>query len=305
MKNTAPLVLFVYNRPDHTGMVLESLKKNKLASETDFFIFSDAPKNEKAKGKVEETRKLLRTFEVDNPFRSVIITEAESNMGCRNSVIQGTSSVIEKYKKVIVLEDDLVCRENFLDYMNDALNYYEDDEKIWSISSHTKAFPALSSLKQDVFFAYRHCSWGWGIWKDRWDRIDWTLGDFDSFLQDRNAQKRLARGGKDLQAMLENEMNGKSDSWALREQYSMAKTDMVTVYPKQSFTFNIGFDGSGVHCTDSGNESINDLSALSYSFTDDVKIDPVINRQFKHTEYPYLWERGLRKVKRLIAGNHQ
>ena len=300
MTSPAPLVFFVYNRPDHTGLVLDSLRRNTMAEVTDFYIFSDAPKNEKAAEGVREVRELIHDFARTSPFKSTKIIEAEQNKGIRRSVIQGVTSVINEYGKVIALEDDLVCRENFLQYMNDALDHYEKNPKIWSISSHTKYFPALETMKEDVFFTYRHCSWGWAIWKDRWDTIDWEVRDYEEFLKDRNRQKRLARGGGDLKAMLINTMTGKSDSWALREQYAMSKTDMVTVYPRRSFTFNIGFDGSGVHCSASGNESMDDLSPLPYTFSDDIRIDRKINREFKHMEYPYLWERGIRKAKRIL-----
>ena len=289
----APLVLFVYNRPDHTGLVLDSLRCNTMTEKTDFFIFSDAPKNEKARESVKEIREMIHEFERTSPFQSTRIIEAEENKGIRRSVIQGVTSVISEYGKVIALEDDLVCRQNFLQYMNDALNHYENNPKIWSISSHTKYFPALETMKEDVFFAYRHCSWGWGIWKDRWDTIDWDVSDYEEFLNDRNAQKRLARGGGDLKAL-------SSQQAAAEDGPGVPVVQPLTVYPRRSFTFNIGFDGSGVHCSDSGNESMDDLSPLTYTFSDDIRIDPRINREFKHTEYPYLWERGIRKAKRIL-----
>jgi len=45
----APIVLFVYNRPDHTRQTVEALQKNELAKESELFIYSDAAKNETAK----------------------------------------------------------------------------------------------------------------------------------------------------------------------------------------------------------------------------------------------------------------
>ena len=38
----APVVLFVYNRLDHTMNVIESLSKNLMADQTDLYVFSDA-----------------------------------------------------------------------------------------------------------------------------------------------------------------------------------------------------------------------------------------------------------------------
>ena len=50
---TAPVVLFVYNRLDHTMNVIESLKNNILADDTDLYVFSDAAKTEKAQNSVD------------------------------------------------------------------------------------------------------------------------------------------------------------------------------------------------------------------------------------------------------------
>ena len=58
MKNLAPIVLFVYNRPKHTQDMIEALAKNNLAKESDVYIFSDNAKREKD---IENVRK-VRTY---------------------------------------------------------------------------------------------------------------------------------------------------------------------------------------------------------------------------------------------------
>ena len=44
----SPIILFVYNRPDHTKKTIEALKKNDLANKSELFIYSDAAKNRNA-----------------------------------------------------------------------------------------------------------------------------------------------------------------------------------------------------------------------------------------------------------------
>jgi hypothetical protein len=48
----APIVLFVYNSPEHTRRTVESLLKNTLAAKSALYIFSDGPKNERDEQKV-------------------------------------------------------------------------------------------------------------------------------------------------------------------------------------------------------------------------------------------------------------
>lgn len=111
----APITLFVYNRPDHTNKTIEALKKNKFAKESELFIFSDGPKKQEDASKVKEVRKYLKTID---GFNDVFIKESEKNKGLANSIISGVTEVINKYRKVIVLEDDLITSPVFLEYMN-------------------------------------------------------------------------------------------------------------------------------------------------------------------------------------------
>ena len=121
--NLAPIILFVYNRPEHTKKTLESLKINELASESSLFIFSDGSKNENDKKSVDEVRKYISTI---SGFKEIKIILREKNLGLADSVISGVTEVIEKYGKAIVLEDDIVTSKYFLKFMNEALDFYED-----------------------------------------------------------------------------------------------------------------------------------------------------------------------------------
>src|SRR5690554_6366718 len=130
----APVVIFVYNRPEHTKKTIEALSKNFLAEETEVFIYCDAAKNEKSKERVEQVRDYVDSLNKRSYFKSISIIKAQSNKGLAKSVISGVNEIIMKYGKVIVVEDDLISSKDFLQYMNDALNYYESNSKIWSIS---------------------------------------------------------------------------------------------------------------------------------------------------------------------------
>ena len=243
----APVVVFVYNRPEHTRKTIEALSKNRLADKSEVYIFSDGPKNEKSIAQVERVRDYIHSLVNSNVFASLYIEEADSNRGLANSVISGVSQVIKKHGKVIVLEDDLISSPDFLEYMNDGLEYYKDNKKIWSISGYTFNMDIPKDYKRDIYFSYRGCSGGYGTWLDRWEKVDWTVEDFKWFDRDRKQRKKFNRGGLDLANMLENQMAGKIDSWAVRWCYAQSKTDMYTIYPVRSRIKNIGFDGSGTH----------------------------------------------------------
>ena len=243
----APVIIFVYARPDHVKKTIATLKKNYLVNKTEIFIYSDAAKNENTIEKVKLVREYLDLLLKKNPFKSIRIIKAITNKGLGNSVISGVTEIINQYGKVIVLEDDLVSSPDFLQYMNQALSYYEKAINIWSISGYTFKVKFPQDYKHDVYLSYRGGSWGWATWKDRWEKVDWEVSDYDQFKRDKVLRKRLNRGGRDMANMLDRQMEGKVDSWAIRWCFTQSKLDMMTVYPTVSRIRNIGLDGTGTH----------------------------------------------------------
>lgn len=239
-----PICLFTYNRPLETMQTIKALQNNYLASESDLFIFSDGPKNEVARLKVEAVRAFLASID---GFKSVKIFESEQNKGLANSIISGVSQVIENYGRVIVLEDDLITSPNFLDFMNQALSFYSDQENIFSISGYSMDLPSLESYKLDYYLGYRASSWGWGTWRDRWEQIDWAISDYKTFIYNPFEHFKFMRGGSDLPYMLWKQMNGKIDSWAIRWCYHQFKNDLLTIFPTQSKIKSIGFGKNATH----------------------------------------------------------
>lgn len=296
----APVLIFVYARPEHTKKTIESLASNYLANATDVYIFSDAPKNEKSIENVKIVRDYIDTIPAKNLFKSVKIIKAEINKGLANSIISGVNEIIKLNGQAIVLEDDLITSQDFLSYMNDALKFYENDKRIWSISGYTFDLEFPDKYQSEVYLSYRGCSWGWATWKDRWDTVDWVVSDYKNFKKDKSLRNKFNRGGRDMSAMLDAQMDGKIDSWAIRWCYSQFKLNMFTIYPRISRVRNIGLDGSGTH---SGFSSRYDAS-LNRN-TDKCKFDyPELNdkiiRAFKDKfgtqfEYFIIWNKLLIK----------
>lgn len=244
MENSlSPVVLFTYRRvPKET---INSLRRNELAKSSEIFIYSDGYKSEVDKQDVLSVRKYLKTID---GFKSLTIVESEKNKGLAKSIIDGVTEVINKYKKIIVLEDDLIVSNDFLEYMNDALDFYKNDQKIWSISGYGPKLPCLENYNKDLYLSPRGSSWGWATWQDRWCNIDWGVSDFEQFQNDKQSIKRFNQGGNDLFKMLELQVLNKIDSWAIRWCYAQYKNNSYTVVPKDSKVFNDGFaDGMGTH----------------------------------------------------------
>ena len=274
MKNLAPIVIFTYARPEHTKNMIETLAKNNLAKKSEVFIFSDNAKKEIYKENVEKVRKYINTIPNKGMFKNVTIIEAEKNKGLANSVIEGVTKIINRYGKVIVLEDDLVVSTTFLDYMNDALEFYSTDNRIWSISGYNLPIEIPKKYKHEIYLSYRGCSWGWATWKDRWNNVDWKVVDYNKFKHSVSRRKKINRGGNDMAQMLDCQMKGKCDSWAIRWCYEQSKKDMLTIYPVKSLVTNQGLDGSGTHSGD-----IRTFDVKHYEIVPKLEKNIVLNKE--------------------------
>ena len=144
--NLSPIAFFVYNRPVHTKKTLKYLKKNKLAKKSSIYIFSDAPKDKKSKNNVIEVRQVIKNFK---GFKKKIIILRKKNFGLANNFIKGISYVVRKHGKIIVVEDDNLTSPFFLNYMNDALNLYNNNPRVASISGYS--YPIENKKKVITF----------------------------------------------------------------------------------------------------------------------------------------------------------
>ncbi|MCY1723254.1 glycosyltransferase [Prolixibacteraceae bacterium Z1-6] len=270
----APICLFTYNRLKETQQTIEALKNNYLASESELYVFSDGWKNEISKNKVIKIRDFLRTV---NGFKSIRIEESSYNKGLANSIIYGATQIIRKHEKIIVLEDDLVTAPNFLNFMNQALDFYVNNPKIFSITGYSLNLPKLKTYNKDFYLGYRASSWGWGTWKNRWDSVDWEVKNYNHFKYNFSDQCRFMRGGSDMPSMLKNQMNGRIDSWAIRWCYNQFKQNTLTVFPSRSKLISIGFTFEATH-TKKTNRFYTDLDSSNQT-TFKFDTNPVINEQ--------------------------
>ena len=237
MSDIAPIIIFCYRRK--INRLIESLLKNKESSISNLYIFSDGYKSDLDKQDVFDLRKSIKEIK---GFKSISVFDSKKNKGLAGSIIDGITSVINKYGKIIIIEDDIIVSEYFLDFMNKSLNFYKNNKNIWSISGYCPILECLKNYKKEVFLSLRSSSWGWASWSDRWNKSRWSMEDFQNFKNNNDKIKILNQGGNDLFKMLELQYLGKIDSWAIRWQYSQFLNSAYSVTPKISMTQNIGFN---------------------------------------------------------------
>jgi len=301
LNKLAPIVLFVYNRPDHTKRTIEALQKNELASESELYIYSDAPKNKEDEKQVKEVRSYIH--EIDG-FKKVTIIEREKNWGLADSIIDGVTKIVNEYGKIIVLEDDLVTSPCFLRFMNDALEYYEDEKRVWHISGWN--YPIRRQISPKTFLWKKMNCWGWATWDDRWSFFEKNPSKFvHEFPKEKIREFDLDGVENNWQQLLDN-MHKKIDTWAVFWHLTIFKHDGLCLNPVTSFIDNIGLDGSGTHCTASAERdamilNTNSKMELTKQIAEHQNVKTKVIEQLRYKSS--LRHRIKRKLKKILFQN--
>lgn len=296
-----PILLFVYNRLTHTRRCVEALLKNPLASESELFIYSDGAKDTTQQEAVNEVRNYIRSI---SGFKQITLIERTENQGLACNIIDGVTTQVNHYGKVIVLEDDLVVAPYFLTFMNEALETYKDELKVGHIQACD--FTQDPTLP-DTFLIKWTGSWGWGTWKRAWKHFN---SDGQTLLQELEARKLTHtfdfNGKYGFTRMLRRQIEGKNNSWAIRWNASLFLKDILSLNVGRSLVQNEGFDGSGSNCGGGGLYA----STLYLNKLPVHPISPVEeNKDARQAYVRYyartnsFWAKAIRRIKRTLKGD--
>lgn len=263
MNVTAPVVVYTYNRIDHLKQTISALEENYLASKTDLFIVSDGAKDKTVSKEIEKLREYVESI---NGFGSVNKIFRPKNLGAFESITQAEKSVVSDYGRVISLEDDIVTSKNFLNFINSGLNYFEDYDKVTSVSGY--CHPIEINTKYDSWMSIWHCPWGYGTWKKKYNKFDYSSNKYLEVLKYKKKSDILNRYGDFFIDTLIADLRGKIIAADARVCINMLLVNNLTVMPKISKVKNIGCDGSGLHSakTNKFDVDLDDGSQVKFEF---------------------------------------
>lgn len=301
-KALAPIVLFVYNRPWHTRHTIEALQKNELANESELFIYSDAAKNKGSEEKVKEVREYIKKID---SFKKTTIIERDKNWGLADNIIDGVTKIVNEYGKIIVLEDDLVTSPYFLKFLNDALEFYKDEKKVWHISGWN--YPIDTDCLEDIFLWRVMNCWGWATWHDRWRYYEKDINKTINSFSKQDIYKFNLDGMYSFWSQIIANKKKKINTWAIFWYATIYKNDGLCLNPAQTFVENIGNDGSGVNCgrTDSYSCQVSEKS--NFNFTTNIEenfiaVDRI--KSFYKSQKKSFIVRVINKIYRTITGKN-
>lgn len=240
-----PIILFAFNRLEPLQLTIASLLANEEAQESVLYVYVDGarPNHVGEDKKVQAVQDYIRSIK---GFKEIHTDFSNENRGLGASIIRGVTEVIHKHGRAIVLEDDLVLSPNFLCFMNQGLERYAKETRVFSICGYSNKVKVPSGYTADTYFCTRSSSWGWATWADRWDSVNWELEHWDTYKPHAAAFNRW--GGSDCWKMLRDWHDGRNQSWAIRYCFNQFLQNKLSLFPIISKVDNRGFDGEGTNC---------------------------------------------------------
>ncbi|MFH2101994.1 MAG: glycosyltransferase family 2 protein [Chloroflexota bacterium] len=232
MQLKAPVILFIFKRPEQTSRVFDAIAK---ARPQKLYVVADGPRAPDEEEVCQLTRQIIENIgwecEVNRNY-------SDTNLGLRNRVISGLDWVFDHEERAIILEDDCLPRLSFFQYCEELLNYYNDDEKVLHISGDNFLFGKKSFKESYYFSKYPHV-WGWATWRRAWALFhEWNCHNPPL---DPSIFQSCSEGDFWQEILQEVQANKLNYSWAYQWSLVCLAFRAINIVPNVNLVSNIGF----------------------------------------------------------------
>ena len=267
-----PVLLTVFNRPNHTVRVLNAIKEAKPSK---LYVHADSPQSNNPENLSlrDECLQLIRDGEFDFP---VEIRVADEPLGCGRGVSSALSWFFLHEEMGIILEDDTLPSPDFFPFAQELLDRYKDDERIGVICGNNSNGQDSSNT---YFFSKSRSSWGWATWRRAWDNYDFDLGALDS-AQSKDILHNLADTKiyrKIWRDRFSKVTSGEIDTWDWQWQLTLTAQNQLACFPGANLVTNIGFGPEATHTRSAPPDGVLDAGKLEWPLEHPKYVVPVAN----------------------------
>lgn len=242
------ILITTYTRLEKLARCIDSIQRCESYEKYDLHICSDGARSSADVEAVNATRTFLKSIRVDNVF----LYFAETNNGSRYQGRNGMKTLKNLgYSSYVFLEEDITVSMNYLTYMTEHLDRFNNAKNIKAISAFTHAV-YLDATNKKPYISHRFSPWGFGSWFDR-DLWKEHLSDYEieKKLGSFRFKSQLITCGYDvLPNIIYPLVNGKKILGDYRATMMSVWFCDFSVYPRSTKAYNIGLDGSGINCSD-------------------------------------------------------
>lgn len=244
---STPILLVVFNRPDTTRPVFETIRKLKPKY---LFIAADGPRKNR-EGDAEKCRQVKEIFsDIDWPCEVKTLFH-EQNLGCKKAESSAFDWFFEHVEMGIILEDDCLPDQTFFRYCTELLEKYKDNEQVMHISGNN--FQKGNSrfiCDESYYFSTIPNSWGWATWRRAWAKYDVNIKKWPEFKASGKLKNAFnSHGGYEYWSKVWDQYyRSEIDSWDGQWVLACAENNGLCITPKINLVTNIGWGEDSTHC---------------------------------------------------------
>ncbi len=240
---STPVVLVLFNRPELTSQIFESVRKQKPKR---LFIIADGPRRDVATDSEKVSAARRTTENIDWPCE-VHRRYSKENLGIKRSYDEGLTWVFSQCEDAIILEDDCLPSPSFFKFSSELLDRYRENEQIMLISGMSIAH---STPGESYHFSRYSLTWGWATWKRAWKHYNGTLIINDAAERDWLASFLPNRTAVDYWHYTFANNAGEDTNWDIAWARSCIKQNGLAIHPAKNLISNIGFGKEATHTKD-------------------------------------------------------
>jgi hypothetical protein len=288
-----PILFLIFNRPDTTEKVFEKIREIRPKN---LYVSSDGARENKP-GEYEKCEMAKSIIKKVDWECEVNVNFSEINLGCKEGVTKGINWFFENVESGIILEDDCVPDLSFFGFCKVMLEKYRNDKRIMHIGGVNFQDSNKRGNKSYYFSRYCHV-WGWATWKDRWQKYDVNMSDYDESMYNKISESLIS--DKEIisyyKRLFDIVKNNKLDTWDFQWVWTVWKNDGVSIIPNVNLVKNIGFGEEATH-TVSTSSKISELSTESIS---DITFNDIIEPDVEADRYTYYHKIRKSKLEKLM-----
>ena len=244
-KNEIGIFILAYKRLNHLKKTIYRLKKFIHANDT-IHIFMDNFSDDQTSLEIKKIKAVKKYLNNLDKKKFTVIFRRE-RFGMKKNWILAYDYMFKKYKKVICLEDDILIKESFINFMIFYLNYYEKNNKIMNITGFGTKIKIPKKYSYDCYLTKRSMSWGQGSWRRVWIKFSKMKKDHKSIITNKVNKLKLISCGEDLLRTMTLDYLKLAESIQVWWIWNIIRNNGLSINPINSLVDNIGYDGTGYH----------------------------------------------------------
>lgn len=235
-----PIAFFIFNRPDTTARVYETIRRVRPRQ---LLVVADGPRA----GLLDEAEKCAAARAVIDRVDwecQVLTNYSDVNLGCKRRVSSGLDWVFNNVDEAIILEDDCLPHPDFFRFCEMMLEQYRHDTRIMMVCG-TNYLLNVPTMPESYFFASYYPVWGWATWRRAWKLYDVEMHAWDGFKKQKQlqwifGQKEVARYYENMFELIYNGF----DTWDIQWWFACIFQNGLATIPRTNLISNLGIAGT-------------------------------------------------------------